>query len=163
MGFLYDVIVIAQKYWYYALIIAVVGRLVRNKYKPGLHDIPGPFLASISDIWLLIHCLRGKSQKDYLLHRKYNSPLLRLSPNVISVADSDAVRIIYGWKPVFKKVRFIPPHDLRSILTNNSNRAASTFLNIRRAQVARWSTISRLLWMRKIMLTFDVQWPTPMQ
>jgi hypothetical protein len=49
---------------------------------------------------------------EYTLHRKYNTPLLRLGPNTISVSDSDALRIIYGWKPVFKKSRlYISQHQ----------------------------------------------------
>lgn len=129
MGLLYDIAVVALKYWHYALFIAVIARLIRNKYKPGLHNIPGPFLASISDIWLLQHCMRGKSQTDYLLHRKYNTTLLRLAPNVVSVSDSDAVRIIYGWKPVFKKVcglfRGMVDHDF----ADGFDRVDFTFLN----------------------------------
>lgn len=94
-----------QSYWPYVLVAFFVAHLIRNRYKPVLRDIPGPFLASLTDLWLFQHCFRGKSFRDYELHRKYNSSLLRLGPNTISVADIEASRIIYGWKPVFKKVR----------------------------------------------------------
>jgi len=106
---LQDVGELALRYWPYLLLISIVGRLAANRYKPGVSDIPGPFLASLTDLWLFFHCLRGKSQKDYELHRKYNSPLLRLGPNTISVADGEAVRMIYGWKPVWTKVRNSSP------------------------------------------------------
>ena len=108
MGFLADIAAIVRTYWAALLIVLIAVRLVRNRYKPVLRDIPGPFLASLSDLWLLQHCIRGKSYKDYELHRKYDTPLLRLGPNTISVADIEASRIIYGWKPVFKKVKTIP-------------------------------------------------------
>ena len=98
-----NVLVLGLRYWSCFLVISIVGRLICNRYKPGLQDIPGPFLASLSDLWLFFHCLQGKSYKDYELHRKYNSNLLRLGPNTVSVADGEAVRIIYGWKPVWKK------------------------------------------------------------
>ena len=104
MGLLSDVVGAVQRYWPYLLIALLVIHLVRNRYKPVLRNIPGPFLASLSDLWLFQHCARGKSFRDYELHRKYNSSLLRLGPNTISVADIEASRIIYGWKPVFKKV-----------------------------------------------------------
>lgn len=38
------------------------------------------------------------------MHEKYNSPLLRLGPNTVSISDPEAIRVIYGWKPVLKKV-----------------------------------------------------------
>jgi len=93
-----------RDYWPYILLVLILARFTRNHYLLGLHDIPGPFLSSLTDLWHFFHCLFGRSWKDYELHRKYNSPLLRLGPNTISVSDAEAVRIIYGYKPVFKKV-----------------------------------------------------------
>lgn len=103
MGLFFDYFSFAREYWLYALAFGLIARLVRNRYKPGLRDIPGPFLASLTDVWLFFHCILRKSNKDYLLHEKYNSPLLRLGPNTVSVADPEAVRIIYGYKPVLQK------------------------------------------------------------
>lgn len=105
MGLLHDCVVLAQEYWLYIFTFGLLLRLARNRYKPVLRDIPGPFLASLSDLWLFFHCVRRKGNQDYLLHRKYNTPLLRLGPNTVSVSDPDAIRIIYGWKRVFPKVR----------------------------------------------------------
>ncbi|KAH0836163.1 hypothetical protein AYO21_04830 [Fonsecaea monophora] len=103
MALFYDILALLQKYWIPCIFVGIFIRLLRNRYKPGVRGIPGPFLASISDLWLFIHCVQRKSQKDYELHRQYDTPLLRLAPNTISVGDAEAVRIIYGWKPVFKK------------------------------------------------------------
>lgn len=93
-----------QAHWWKIVVFLVILRLVRNHFKRGLYGIPGPFLASLSDVWLAIHCYRGKSAYDYQLHRKYNSPLLRVGPNTVAVGDAEAVRTIYGYKPVFNKV-----------------------------------------------------------
>lgn len=104
MALLQDVFAASACYWVYFLVVAIIIRLALNHYKAGISDIPGPFLASVTDLWLLIHYLRRNGREEYRMHEKYNSPLLRLGPNTISVADPEAVRIIYGWKPVFNKV-----------------------------------------------------------
>lgn len=104
MAFLQDVVLTVARHWIYALASVVVIRLAFNRYKAGLSDIPGPFLASLTDLWSLIHYIRRNGREEYKMHEKYNSPLLRLGSNTISVSDPEAVRIIYGWKPVFNKV-----------------------------------------------------------
>ena len=104
MAFLVETIHTVRTYLLPLLVVILIAHLTRNRYKPVLRDIPGPFLASLSDLWQLVHCYRGDSRHEYLLHRKYGSPLLRLGPDKISVADPEAIRVIYGYKPVFAKV-----------------------------------------------------------
>ncbi|KAH8802544.1 cytochrome P450 oxidoreductase [Xylogone sp. PMI_703] len=99
MSFLLDIVKLIEQYWLHILVGAIIIRLIFNRYKRGLSDIPGPLLASLTDLWFF-------GNEKYKLHDKYKSPLLRLGPNTVSIADSEAVRIIYGWKPVFKKVRY---------------------------------------------------------
>lgn len=61
-----------------------------------LHDIPSPFPAAFSNFWLLFQCRQGRRfQAVHDAHQKYG-PLVRLQPNHVSVADSDAIQIIYG-------------------------------------------------------------------
>lgn len=104
MSFLTGAALFIGAYWFPITCIAISIRLVRNHFKPGIYGIPGPFLASLSDLWLLVHCIRRKSIEDHKLHAKYKSPLIRLGPNTIAVSDAQAVKTIYGWNPVFKKV-----------------------------------------------------------
>ncbi|KAF9891923.1 hypothetical protein FE257_002886 [Aspergillus nanangensis] len=92
-----------QAYWIHACVALVVAKLVHNRLKNGLSHIPGPYLASLSDLWLLVHYTRRKGLQERSLHDRYNSPLIRLGPNTVSVADPEAVKIIYGWKPVLQK------------------------------------------------------------
>lgn len=100
-----DLLAQTVRYWGLLLGVLVFARLLRNRYKSGLNKIPGPFAASLTNLWQFYHCFKGEAWKDYELHEKYNSPLLRIGPNTISVADPDAVRIIYGYKPTFTKAR----------------------------------------------------------
>lgn len=95
----------ATAYWAPLLIVIAISRFFFNRYLTGLASIPGPFLASLSDVWLLVHYFRRKGIEEFDLHKKYNSNVLRLGPNTISVADAEAVKTIYGWKPVLAKVR----------------------------------------------------------
>lgn len=105
MAFLSTITQVASTYWLPLCVVALVARLVYNRYRYGVSDIPGPFFASVSHAWLFLHYLRRRGLEEYDLHKKYRSPLLRLGPDTISVSDAEAVRIIYGWKPVFAKVR----------------------------------------------------------
>lgn len=61
-----------------------------------LRDIPAPFPAQFSNLWLLSVCRRGNR---YLVadeaHKKLG-PLIRIQPNHVSVADDQAIQVIYG-------------------------------------------------------------------
>ena len=66
-----------------------------------IRDIPGPLFAAFSNFWLLYHCRRGKRFVAVdAAHKKYGK-LVRIQPNHISVADPEAIPIIYshggGW------------------------------------------------------------------
>src|ERR1700761_6119001 len=93
-----------RDHWPIALVVIVLSRFLYNRYGRGLSNIPGPLLASLSDIWLFVHYWRRKGLEEYALHKTYNSPLLRLGPRTISVSDAESIRIIYGWKPTWSKV-----------------------------------------------------------
>ncbi|KAK4233588.1 putative cytochrome P450 oxidoreductase [Achaetomium macrosporum] len=77
-----------------------MGSILVTRYKPALRSLPGPFIASITNLWRLADVAGGHRQDTLIrLHRKYRSKLVRVGPNVVSVADPEAVRIIYGLKP----------------------------------------------------------------
>ncbi|KAL0952984.1 hypothetical protein HGRIS_007195 [Hohenbuehelia grisea] len=64
--------------------------------KDPLRDIPGPFLARWTPLWLAWQVRMGRR---YLvvheLHKKYG-PFVRIAPNHISVAHKDAIPVVYG-------------------------------------------------------------------
>jgi len=61
-----------------------------------IRDIPGPWLAKFSDAWLGYWAAQGKrSEHVHEIQKKYGT-VVRLAPNHISIADSDALQIIYG-------------------------------------------------------------------
>jgi len=68
-----------------------------------IQDIPGPFLAKFTNLWQMYECRMGRRYYTvFLLHEKYGK-LVRLQPNHVSVADPDAIPIIYGHGTGFLK------------------------------------------------------------
>lgn len=62
----------------------------------GIRSYPGPFLAKFSDLWLHLASKAGhRSETVHQVHLQYG-PIVRIAPNHISIADSDALNIIYG-------------------------------------------------------------------
>ena len=70
-----------------------------------LRSVPGPLWASISDLPRLYWVWTRKPfLKHVELHKKYGK-LVRLGPNMVSVADPGEIKNIYGFNYDFNKVR----------------------------------------------------------
>jgi len=92
-------------YWALGAVVAIVAWLIRNRYYNGLHEYPGPFLASLTDLWRLFEVWGRKSEVTHRqLHAKYGD-VVRLGPSTISFADPKALKTIYGLNKGFIKVR----------------------------------------------------------
>ena len=61
-----------------------------------LRDIPAPFPAQFSNLWLLYVCRRGGRYRVVDEVHKKLGPVVRIQPNHTSIADADAIPIIYG-------------------------------------------------------------------
>jgi len=62
----------------------------------GIRLYPGPFLAKFSDAWLGWVSSHGhRSEIVHEMHKKYG-PFIRIAPNHVSIADSDALGIVYA-------------------------------------------------------------------
>ena len=71
---------------------------------PDLRKIPGPVWAKCSNLWRFIDTWRGSHEVNIVkLHDNYGSAV-RVGPNVVSIADPDAIDKIYGSKTDFSKV-----------------------------------------------------------
>jgi hypothetical protein len=94
-----------------SLIIILLGSLIQTRYRHDLRKIPGPFLASFSNIdriWSVV----GKEQMKYhiSLHRKYGR-LVRVGPNHVSISDSNTIQQLYSISPKFIKSDFYVAFD----------------------------------------------------
>ncbi|KAI6251387.1 hypothetical protein HI914_00178 [Erysiphe necator] len=61
-----------------------------------IRDIPGPFLARFSHLWLLLQARLGRRYQTIdAVHKKYGK-LVRIQPNHVSIADDSAIIPVYG-------------------------------------------------------------------
>lgn len=68
-----------------------------------IQDIPGPFLAKFTNLWYLYECRRCRRYLTvFKLHEKLGK-LVRIQPNQVSIADPDAIPIVYGHGTGFLK------------------------------------------------------------
>ncbi|XXG97378.1 hypothetical protein Hte_003677 [Hypoxylon texense] len=92
-----------------------------------LRDIPAPFPAQFTNWWLLYACRRGKR---YLVVDKAHKELgtvVRIQPNHISIADDEAIQVIYGHGNGFLKSDFYDAFvSIRRGLFNTRDRAEHT-------------------------------------
>lgn len=86
---------------YTLLLLPLVYYLLPYLRNHAIRSVPGPVLAAFSNLWLMYQCRRGRR---YLAvddaHKKYG-PLVRIQPDHVSVADPEAIPVIYshtgGW------------------------------------------------------------------
>lgn len=68
-----------------------------------IQDVPGPFLAKFSNLWYLYECrLCRRYLTVHKAHEQYGK-LVRVTPNQVSIADPDAIPVIYGHGTGFLK------------------------------------------------------------
>lgn len=81
---------------YALLLIPVLYYLLPYVREKALIRIPGPFPAQFTNLWLMYQCRHGRR---YLAvdeaHKKYGK-VVRIQPNHVSIADPDAIPVIYG-------------------------------------------------------------------
>ena len=92
-------------------IFAILLRLLYLAFKPGLRNIPGPFLAKFTNLWRLVDTYKGRHELTLEnLHLRYGVAV-RIGPNVVSISDPAAIESIYGVKTDFIKVCLTPSKD----------------------------------------------------
>ncbi|KAI5795723.1 pisatin demethylase [Geopyxis carbonaria] len=77
-----------------------------------LRTLPGPFLASITDLHRVYTVSRHDVHTRHIAMHKRHGPLLRLGPNLVSVADPAAIGTIFGISRPFLKSEFYPVQQL---------------------------------------------------
>jgi hypothetical protein len=99
-----SVFALAKAYFVPILLTLYVLSIFYNRFRPGVSKIPGPRLAKWTKLWRLHDVYKGQAHQTAIkLHKKYG-PLVRIAPNVVSVGDPKAVKIIYGLTGGFTKV-----------------------------------------------------------
>ncbi|EWG48595.1 hypothetical protein FVEG_16290 [Fusarium verticillioides 7600] len=84
----------------------ILTRLMYNKYGYGLSHVPGPWFAGFTDLWRLLIVRGRRAQEVHIeLHKKYG-PAVRLGPQAVSIADTDALKVIYSPRAGWSKSKF---------------------------------------------------------
>ncbi|KAF7535376.1 hypothetical protein G7054_g5423 [Neopestalotiopsis clavispora] len=74
------------------VVIILISIAVYRRYLSPLSDIPGPFWASITRLWQVVHIFRGdQNLQSIALHDKYGH-FVRIAPNEISVSHPNGPR-----------------------------------------------------------------------
>ncbi|OAA65353.1 cytochrome P450-like protein [Niveomyces insectorum RCEF 264] len=97
-------------FWLFALLATAAlytGGLVL--YRIFLHPLakyPGPWLAKVSDVYMLYHAWKGDRHLEFWrLHEKYG-PVVRFGPNSLSFNSNKALKDIYGFRANVAKSEF---------------------------------------------------------
>jgi len=86
-----------------------------------LRRIPGPLLASISNLPRLFWVVSRRAHLQHIaLHKKYGK-LVRMGPNMVSVADPAAIPIIYGFGQKFIKESHCFSYTLPQLFSSYPN------------------------------------------
>jgi hypothetical protein len=83
----------------------VTCKLLSTRYSRGLREIPGPLLASFTNLWRFNVVRREDMPWTSIRLHEELGPLVRMGPNHVSVTHPDALRIIYGPDNTFQKIR----------------------------------------------------------
>ena len=75
-----------------------------TRYRHGLRQVPGPFVASFSNFWrLYIVWKEDMPWTSIRLHQRYGD-LVRIGPNAVSVGSPEGLKIVYGPDGRYNKV-----------------------------------------------------------
>ncbi|KAJ2869748.1 hypothetical protein GGH93_006069 [Coemansia aciculifera] len=115
------------------VLILVLFKVIYERWVTPLSNIPGRYLHSITSLPMRYHMIRGSLPAFLLaLHREYG-PLVRISPQRVSIADVDMVKHVLGSHSYGKT----PSYDMPKVLEPNAFSTRSAELSTeRRKQLA---------------------------
>lgn len=78
-----------------SILIYAFGYIIYQRFIHPLAKYPGPFLASLTDLWQVREFMSLKQPYNLTtLHEKYGS-VVRYGPDKLSITDEEAIKIIY--------------------------------------------------------------------
>ncbi|KAK4548038.1 hypothetical protein LTR36_010758 [Oleoguttula mirabilis] len=102
---------------YSILLLLAVSQLlyyITIRYRPGLRKLPGPFLASVSDLDRLWSCAKGLQMNYHLRLHDHYGPLVRIGPKHVSFSDATLIPLVYGISTKFWKSDFYKMFDIKA-------------------------------------------------
>ncbi|KAL1603567.1 hypothetical protein SLS60_005155 [Paraconiothyrium brasiliense] len=112
---------------YTLLLLPVIYYILPYLRNWSIRAIPGPLAAKFSNLWLLYQARRGRRYLAvHNAHKKYGT-LVRIAPNHVSIADAEAIPVIYGHGNGFLKSDYYDAFvSIRRGLFNTRDRAEHT-------------------------------------
>lgn len=94
----------AARHPYLIVFSAILTNLICKRYRSGLRNIPGPFVATISNVWRF-NVVRNEDMPwtSIRLHERLG-PLVRIGPKHVSISSPESVPVIYGSNSQYRKV-----------------------------------------------------------
>jgi hypothetical protein len=93
-----------------AIIITGILYFVQTRYRQGLRQVPGPFLASFLPAHRILTTALGQQYAHHIkYHERYGS-MVRVGPNHVSLSNAGLIPVIYGITTKFHKAShlFLP-------------------------------------------------------
>lgn len=82
----------------------IIAVAVYRRFLHPLAKVPGPFLASVTSLWITQQYVSGRWHEVALeLHSKYG-PVVRITPNEVSFVDSETLKKVYSYSKAAPKV-----------------------------------------------------------
>ncbi|KAF4547026.1 Cytochrome P450-like protein 21 [Elsinoe fawcettii] len=101
-----------------------------------LRKVPGPFLASFTNLYRFIVVLRGSADKKHRELHDRHGKYVRLGPNCVSISDSKMIDVVYDGRGGWPKSKFYAVADFvrgsEVICTGFSTRNEQDHLSITR-------------------------------
>ncbi|KAG9560143.1 putative P450 monooxygenase, partial [Aureobasidium melanogenum] len=112
---------------YALLAIPIVFYLLPYLRNWSIRDIPSPFPAAFTNLWLMYQCRRGVRYLAVDQAHKTYGKFVRIQPHHVSIADPDAIPIVYGHGTGFLKSEYYDAFvSIQRGLFNTRDRAEHT-------------------------------------
>lgn len=87
-----------------SLSLTILIYVIYTRYSTPLRKVPGPWLASISQLDRLLTAASGKQMLTHIRYHERYGPVVRVGPNHVSFADGVLIPKVYGIAGKFRKV-----------------------------------------------------------
>ncbi len=85
-------------------VVVFVAYLIVQRYQKGLSQLPGPFIASLTNFWRVFDVWSRDSHITFRELHERHGDVVRVAPNVLSFGDPNAIADIYGLNKGYTKV-----------------------------------------------------------
>jgi hypothetical protein len=87
----------------FAIVLSILFSTLFQRYRK-LSHVPGPLLASLTDLWRAYHQNAGDHAAFSIAMHEKHGPIVRVGPNTVHVSDARAIPAIYTAHGEFRKV-----------------------------------------------------------